>query len=82
MAKKAAAKKLAKRATAKPSVKNRTVGGDKRGPGVPGAPFAEQDVKRRLGNFTGKGEAPRKGGRTSGIVGQTKSQSRTDKKSK
>jgi integrase len=32
------------------------------------APLYEQDAKRRLGNFSGAGEHPRKGGRTSGIV--------------
>lgn len=41
-------------------------------PGAPSAPFQEQDEKRRLGNFTGKGEAPRKGSRSAGIVGQSK----------
>jgi hypothetical protein len=45
----------------------------------PGAPFNEQDPKRRLGNYEGAGEAPRKGGRTSGIVGQTKQRNKTDK---
>lgn len=45
-----------------------------------GAPVNEQDPKRRLGNFGGAGEHPRQGGRTSGIVGQTKQRSRTDKK--
>jgi hypothetical protein len=44
-----------------------------------GAPANQQDVKRRLGNFGGAGEHPRQGGRTSGIVGQKKSQNRTDK---
>ena len=44
------------------------------------APFNEQDPKRRLGNFGGAGEHPRQGGRTSGIVGQTKQRNRTDKK--
>jgi len=43
-----------------------------------GAPFNEQDIKRRLGNFTGAGEHARQGGRTSGIVGQTTKVSRTD----
>jgi hypothetical protein len=46
-----------------------------------GAPFNEQDPKRRLGNFTGAGEHARQGGRTTGIVGQTKSKNKTDKKS-
>lgn len=45
-----------------------------------GAPFNEQDPKRRLGNFGGAGEHPRQGGRTSGIVGQTKQKGKTDKK--
>jgi hypothetical protein len=39
----------------------------------------DQDVKRRLGNFGGAGEHPRQGGRTSGIVGQTKARNKTDK---
>jgi hypothetical protein len=43
-----------------------------------GAPFNEQDPKRRLGNFGTAGEHPRQGGRTSGIVGQTKQKNRTD----
>jgi hypothetical protein len=46
-----------------------------------GAPFNEQDPKRRLGNFGGAGEHPRQGGRTSGIVGQTKKRNQTDKSS-
>ena len=45
-----------------------------------GAPFNEQDAKRRLGNFSGAGEHPRQGGRTTGIVGQTKQRHKTDKK--
>jgi hypothetical protein len=45
-----------------------------------GAAMNEQDPKRRLGNFAGAGEHPRQGGRTSGIVGQTKQRTRTDKK--
>ena len=46
-----------------------------------GAPLSEQDSKRRLGNFSGTGEHPRKGGRTSGIVGQTTKRNHTDKNS-
>ena len=46
-----------------------------------GAPFSEQDPKRRLGNFTGAGEHARKGGRTAQIVGQTKRRNHTDKRS-
>jgi len=44
-----------------------------------GEPGAEQDIKRRLGGFTGKGEHARQGGR-GGIVGQTTKKSKTDKK--
>jgi hypothetical protein len=50
-------------------------------PDKSGAPFSEQDPKRRLGNFGGAGEHPRQGGRTSGIVGQTKKRNKTDKSS-
>ena len=34
-------------------------------PGAPSAPFAEQDVKRRLGNFSTAGEHSRSGHRGS-----------------
>jgi hypothetical protein len=44
-----------------------------------GAPFTEQDPKRRLGNFSGAGEHARQGGRGTGIVGQTKQRNHTDK---
>ena len=63
----------------KPTVKKRTLNSTGSKP-AGGAPASEQDVKRRLGNFEGAGEAPRKGGRTSGIVGQTTKTLRTDKK--
>ena len=43
------------------------------------APLNEQDAKRRLGNFSGAGEHPRQGGRTSGVVGQSKQKNKTDK---
>jgi|GEM_PF-5625380 len=46
-----------------------------------GAPPNDQDAKRRLGNFVGAGEHARQGGRTTGIVGQTKQKNKTDKKS-
>jgi hypothetical protein len=46
-----------------------------------GAPFNDQDVKRRLGNFNTAGEHSLIGGRTTGIVGQTKRKNKTDKKS-
>jgi hypothetical protein len=44
-----------------------------------GVPGSEQDPKRRLGNFTGAGEHARKGGRSTGIVGQTKQRFRSQK---
>lgn len=47
-----------------------------------GHPGSQQDAKRRLGNFSGAGEHARQGGRTTGIVGQTKQKSSTDKSSK
>jgi hypothetical protein len=47
-----------------------------------GANFQEQDPKRRLGNYATTGEHARQGGRTSGIVGQTKQKNKTDKKKK
>jgi hypothetical protein len=77
VAKKTAKKKAANK-TAKTNVK-----GKKRLAEAPvgsGAAVNEQDPKRRLGNFGGAGEHPRQGGRTSGIVGQTKQRGRTDKK--
>jgi hypothetical protein len=58
-------------------------GGKKAGRKKPaGASFNEQDPKRRLGNFSGAGEHPLQGGRTAGIVGQTKKRNKTDKRSK
>jgi hypothetical protein len=45
-----------------------------------GAPLNDQDPKRRLGNFEGAGEAPRRGSRTTGIGGQSKQKFKTDKK--
>jgi hypothetical protein len=70
MAKRTATEKPASRA--KRHLKEAPVGS--------GAAVNEQDPKRRLGNFGGAGEHPRQGGRTSGIVGQTKQRNRTDKK--
>lgn len=46
-----------------------------------GAPYNDQNVKHRLGNFSGAGVHPRQGGRTTGIVGQSKQRNHTDKKS-
>lgn len=75
------AKKTSKTAPpAKASVKNRSrlvAGRQTAGKTVPGG---EQDIKRRLGNFSAAGEHPRIGGRTSGIVGQTTKRGRTDKR--
>jgi hypothetical protein len=76
------AKKTAKK-TATPKTVKANVSGMrqlKKAPIGSGAAVNEQDPKRRLGNFGGTGEHPRQGGRTSGIVGQTKQRSRTDKK--
>lgn len=47
-----------------------------------GDPFNDQDAKRRLGNFESAGEHSRVGGRTSGIVGQTTKQFRTENRKK
>jgi hypothetical protein len=47
-----------------------------------GGPAKQQDAARRLGTFVSAGEASRKGSRTSGIGGQTKQKSRTDRKKK
>ena len=82
-AKKAARKKAAKKAanpTVKATVKKRSLNVTP-GAGAVGDPFNDQDTKRRLGNFVTAGEHARVGGRTSGIVGQTKQKSRTDKRS-
>lgn len=53
-----------KNASLKKSVKKRSVSRTKAGGG---APFNEQDVKRRLGQFTGAGEHARQGTRTKGM---------------
>jgi hypothetical protein len=76
-----ATKKLKSNSAVKPTVKKRTV--NRPGAAQPhGAPANEQDVKRRLGNFTTAGEHARIGGRTSGIVGQTTKKGRTDNRKK
>jgi hypothetical protein len=77
MAKKA---KTAKSPKAKKAPAAKKPAAKKSAKGAAGAPFNEQDPKRRLGNFGGAGEHPRQGGRTSGIVGQTKQKGKTDKK--
>jgi hypothetical protein len=74
-----AKKKMAKAKTTKAKAKG-TKRRLKEAPVGSGAAVNEQDPKRRLGNFGGAGEHPRQGGRTSGIVGQTKQRGRTDKK--
>ncbi len=74
-----AKKKAAKAKTAKSKAKG-TKKRLKDAPVGSGANPNEQDPKRRLGNFAGAGEHARQGGRTSGIVGQTKQRGRTDKK--
>ncbi len=83
LTKKSAPKKAADKliTAAKPSVKNRALStkrtqGQK---GMPSSPGAERDIKNRIGNFEGKGQPPRKGGRTTGIVGQTRGRFKTDK---
>lgn len=81
-AKKAARKKAAKKnakPVAKASVKKRSLNvmGSKV---TTGDPFNNQDIHRRLGNFETAGEPSRVGGRTTGIVGQTKQRFRTDKR--
>jgi hypothetical protein len=47
-----------------------------------GAPFNEQDPKRRLGNFVTAGEHARQGGRQTGLIGQKKQKFHTDKRQK
>ena len=75
------ASKKGKNSSQKSSVKRRTVNTTAQPKKVVGAPPNEQDIKRRLGNFTGAGEHARVGGRTSGIVGQKTKAFRTDNKS-
>jgi hypothetical protein len=77
------AKRKSRGQPVKPTVKRRTPNSDAGArvvPGAPSAPAQEQDVQRRLGTFTGKGEHARVGSRTAGIVGQSKRAFRTDNK--
>jgi len=75
-----ATKKLKSRFAVKPTVRKRTL--NQTGAATThGAPANEQDVKRRLGNFTTAGEHARVGGRH-GIVGQTTKRNRTDNRKK
>jgi hypothetical protein len=74
---------VAKKKSKTTKSKKATESGKRRLKGAPpgsGANPNEQDPKRRLGNFAAADEHPRQGGRTAGIVGQTKQRSRTDKK--
>lgn len=73
------AAKKGKGVTSKPSAKKRSLNVG-RGGGT-GDPFNAQDKKRRLGNFESAGEHARVGGRTTGIVGQSKRKFRSDNKS-
>jgi hypothetical protein len=66
--------------TNKASAKKRTLNASGAGKKSGGAPFNEQDTKRRLGNFVGAGEHARQGGGQAGIVGQTRQKNRTDKR--
>lgn len=74
---------MATKKPAKSGVKKRTLnppGGAKKL--SRGQPFGDLDPQRRLGNFTTAGEHARVGGRTTGIVGQTKQKSSRDNKRK
>ena len=71
-----------KRSSAKATVKKRTLNPPAGGRPPTGPGFQEQDVKRRLGNFETAGEHARIGGRTTGIVGQTKKKFTTNRKLK
>lgn len=75
------ATKKKSQSTIKASVKKRSlnVGAAKK---TSGAPFSNQDAKRRLGNFEGAGEHARVGGRGSGIVGQRTKRFRTENRKK
>ncbi len=72
------AQKKSKNVSVKSAVKRRTLNRPGNLSTPEGAPAQHQDVKKRLGNFETAGEHARVGGRTSGIVGQTKKRFRTD----
>lgn len=84
--KKAAAKKAAGKpkrpATTKSTVKKRSLNATAGAGPKSGDAFNDQDKKRRLGNFESAGEHARVGGRTSGIVGQSKQRFRTENRKK
>jgi hypothetical protein len=73
------AMKRRKRSALKSSVKRRTLNQTAASSRI-GMPGQDQDPKRRLGTFSGRGEHARIGGRTSGIVGQTTKDFGTDNK--
>ena len=73
------APKKAGRTSVKSTVKKRSLNASA-GKASTGDPFNDQDVKRRLGNFESAGEHARVGGRTTGIVGQTKQRFSTNKR--
>lgn len=79
-ARKGASTKAAKspRAAAKRTMKKRSLNASAGAVPPTGDAFNNQDAKRRLGNFESAGEHARVGGRTTGIVGQTKQRFRTD----
>lgn len=67
--------------TTKPSASKRTLNNDRKAEKKGGAPFHEQDPKRRLGDFVGTGEHARVGGRSKGIVGKRDRKSSVNKRS-
>jgi hypothetical protein len=77
-----AMKKVKKAGSAKSSVRRRArlvQGNQQAGVGVPGS---ERDPRNRTGNFETAGEHARVGGRTTGIVGQTKRKFGTEQRTK
>jgi hypothetical protein len=72
--------KKAARSPVKSTVKKRSLNAKPGAAKSAGDPFNDQDAQRRLGNFESAGEHARVGGRTSGIVGQTKQRFKTDKR--
>lgn len=54
------------------SKKQRSLNAQPQRPVSQGLPGHEQDPKRRLGNFTDKGEHSRQGSREKGIIGRQK----------
>ena len=77
-----AKKKIKRLAESKTSVKRRSRSVPASQLPTAGVPGSEHDPKGRTGNFETAGEHARVGGRTSGIVGQTKQKFQTDKRKK